>query len=131
VPRVRRYGTGTSEGVGEAATGTSFAVLSQMPTRTPHKQSKGRDASTRRRSLGRAAKESRADAEDGAHERAIWTGSIAFGLVQIGVRMRTAERSKQLSFHQLDKRDHARIRYERDNEATKKRVGWNDIVKWY
>jgi DNA end-binding protein Ku len=103
--------------------------LIEMPTHTSHRQRTKRDAPSRRGSPGRAAKEDDAEDEDGT--RAIWTGSIAFGLVQIGVRLRTAERSKQLSFHQLDKRDHSRIRYERVNEGTKKRVAWTDIVKGY
>jgi DNA end-binding protein Ku len=61
----------------------------------------------------------------------LWSGSIAFGLVQIPVRIQVAERGRELSFHQLDKRDHARIHYERVNERTGKRVAWEDIVKGY
>ena len=63
--------------------------------------------------------------------RAMWSGSISFGLVQIPVKMRPAERTKELSFHQLDKNDHSRIRYERVNASTGKKVEWNDIVKGY
>jgi len=63
--------------------------------------------------------------------RAMWSGSISFGLVQIPVKMRPAERGKELSFHQLDKHDHSRIRYERVNAKTGKKVEWGDIVKGY
>lgn len=75
----------------------------------------------------------RAPASDGDEPRgrALWTGSVSFGLVQIPVRMLPAERSKELSFHQLDKRDHARVHYERVNEKTGKKVAWGDIVKGY
>jgi DNA end-binding protein Ku len=69
--------------------------------------------------------------ESSAGGRSLWSGSISFGLVQIPVKMRTAERVKELAFHQLDKRDHARIHYERVNAKTGKKVEWNDIVKGY
>jgi DNA end-binding protein Ku len=86
----------------------------------------------RKTSNGRS-KRSSDDAADspGGSSRALWSGSIAFGLVQIPVRIQVAERSKQLSFHQLDKHDKARIHYERVNERTGKPVAWGDIVKGY
>ena len=45
--------------------------------------------------------------------------------------MRPAERTEVLAFHQLDKHDNARIRYERVNAKTGKKVEWGDIVKGY
>jgi DNA end-binding protein Ku len=71
------------------------------------------------------------EGEGAGSSRALWSGSIAFGLVQIPVRIQVAERSKQLSFHQLDKHDKARIHYQRVNERTGKPVAWGDIVKGY
>ena len=63
--------------------------------------------------------------------RAIWKGSIDFGLVSIPVRLYTAENSNSLSFDLLDKRDFSRIRYRRVNEKTGREVPWDHIVKGY
>jgi DNA end-binding protein Ku len=64
-------------------------------------------------------------------ERAIWKGTIGFGLVQIPVGLYSAEAEEKLSFHQLDKRDLSPIGYERVNKTTGKPVAWEDIVKGY
>jgi len=63
--------------------------------------------------------------------RAIWKGSIDFGLVNIPVRLHTAENSNSLAFDLLDKRDFSRIRYRRVNEKTGKEVPWDNIIKGY
>jgi DNA end-binding protein Ku len=64
--------------------------------------------------------------------RGLWSGSISFGLLQIPVTLYTAERrAEEIHFHQLDKNDLSRIRYERVNAATGKPVEWKDIVKGY
>lgn len=42
--------------------------------------------------------------------RAIWTGNVSFGLVSIPVKMVTAVKPKELSFHLLHKKDNARVR---------------------
>ncbi len=64
--------------------------------------------------------------------RGIWSGSISFGLLQIPVTLQAAEeRGQEVHFHLLDKRDNARVRYQRVNASTEKAVSWNDIVKGY
>jgi len=64
--------------------------------------------------------------------RGLWSGSISFGLLQIPVRLYTAERrAEELHFRQLDKNDLSPIRYERVNSATGKPVEWKDIVKGF
>ncbi len=63
--------------------------------------------------------------------RAIWTGAIGFGLVNIPVRIYSATESATLDLDMLDKRNHANIKYQRVNESTGKVVPWNDIVKGY
>src|SRR5438105_1155992 len=63
--------------------------------------------------------------------RAIWTGSIGFGLVNIPVKMYTATQSSSLDLDMLDKKDHANIRFKRVNENTGKEVPWPDIVRGY
>jgi DNA end-binding protein Ku len=66
-----------------------------------------------------------------SRSRAIWRGSIDFGLVNIPVRLYSAESSERMSFDLLDKRDFSRVRYRRVNEKTGREVPWNDIVKGY
>lgn len=63
--------------------------------------------------------------------KAIWTGSIAFGLVNIPVKMYSAISETTLDLDMLDKADHAPIKYKRVNEKTGKEVEWKDIVKGY
>ncbi|QEC52908.1 Ku protein [Anseongella ginsenosidimutans] len=63
--------------------------------------------------------------------RAIWSGSIGFGLVNIPVKLFSASQSSRLDLDMLDRRDHSRIKYQRINENTGKVVDWDDIVKGY
>jgi DNA end-binding protein Ku len=63
--------------------------------------------------------------------RAIWTGSIGFGLVNIPVRIFSATQSSKLDLDMLDKHGHANIRYARINANTGKEVAWENIVKGY
>jgi DNA end-binding protein Ku len=64
--------------------------------------------------------------------RAIWKGSISFGLVTIPVSIFTAEnRAEKLSFHLLDERDMQPIENERLNSSTGKPVEWDNIVRGY
>jgi DNA end-binding protein Ku len=63
--------------------------------------------------------------------RAIWTGAIGFGLVNIPVRIYSAIESSTLDLDMLDKRNHANIKYQRINESTGKVVPWEDIIKGY
>jgi DNA end-binding protein Ku len=58
--------------------------------------------------------------------RAIWNGSITFGLVSIGVRAHSAVSDHDVKFHQLDP-DGARIRYRKVSEATGEEVDKDDI----
>lgn len=63
--------------------------------------------------------------------RAIWTGAIGFGLVNIPVRLFSATQSSTLDLDMLDKKDHSNIKFQRVNENTGKVVAWGDIVKGY
>jgi DNA end-binding protein Ku len=63
--------------------------------------------------------------------RAIWSGSLGFGLVQIPVALHAAEESDELSLTLLDKRDFSPVGYERINKKTGKEVKWEDTVKGY
>jgi DNA end-binding protein Ku len=61
--------------------------------------------------------------------RAIWSGTISFGLLNIPVQLMSGERHTDLHFRMLDSRNNARIRYERINEETGEEVPWKEVVK--
>src|SRR5262245_7734565 len=63
--------------------------------------------------------------------RAIWTGSIGFGLVEIPVSLHAAEERDELDLTLLDRRDFSPVGYERINKKTGKEVPWEEIVKGY
>jgi len=63
--------------------------------------------------------------------RAIWSGSIAFGLINIPVKLFSATQEYQLSFNQLRKSDNSRIKYMRVAAADGQEVPYEDIVKGY
>ncbi|MEP6766250.1 MAG: Ku protein [Gemmatimonadaceae bacterium] len=63
--------------------------------------------------------------------RSIWKGTMGFGLVTIGVELLTAERAEELDLDLLDKRDHARIGYQKYNKSTGDIVQQADIVRGF
>ena len=63
--------------------------------------------------------------------RAIWKGSIAFGLVHIPVNLYPATETQGINSNLLHKKDHSRIRYQRVSEATGKEVPAAEIVRGY
>jgi DNA end-binding protein Ku len=63
--------------------------------------------------------------------RAIWSGAIGFGLVNIPVKLFSAIQQSELDLDMLDKKDHANIKFRRVNASTGKEVSWENIVKGY
>ncbi len=63
--------------------------------------------------------------------KAIWTGAIGFGLVNIPIKMYSATQQSDLDLDMLDKKDHAHIKFQRVNENTGKEVAWGNILKGY
>ncbi len=63
--------------------------------------------------------------------RAIWTGAIGFGLVNIPIKIYSATQTSSLDLDMLDRKDHANIKYKRVNEKSGKEVSWDNIVKGY
>ena len=63
--------------------------------------------------------------------RAIWKGSIGFGLVNIPVKLYSAVQESSLDMDMLDGRDHSRIKFQRINEKTRQVVPYEKIVKGY
>src|SRR5438046_2456993 len=63
--------------------------------------------------------------------RAIWKGSISFGLVNIPIALYPATKKEELSFRLLRKTDLSPVNYKRVAEKDGKEVPWNEIVKGY
>ncbi|HSU18053.1 Ku protein [Longimicrobium sp.] len=63
--------------------------------------------------------------------RAIWKGSISFGLVSIPVGLFSAESPDEIHFRQLDKRNLAPVGYKKYNKETGDEVSMDEIVKGY
>ena len=63
--------------------------------------------------------------------RAIWRGAITFGMVHIPVRLYTATESKDISFRQLHRDDHSRVRYLRWCPVDERELAPEEIVRGY
>ena len=63
--------------------------------------------------------------------RAIWKGSISFGLVNIPIALYPATRKEELKFRLLRAKDLSPVNYKRVAEADGKEVPWGEIVKGY
>jgi len=64
--------------------------------------------------------------------RALWKGSISFGLVEIPVALVTGTSDEgDISFAQVDRRNMARVGYKRVNKETGDEVPWGEIVRGY
>src|ERR1700744_4249771 len=63
--------------------------------------------------------------------KSIWKGSIAFGLVNIPIRLYSATETLGITTHMLYKKDLSRIRFQRVAESTGKEVSAEEIVRGY
>ena len=63
--------------------------------------------------------------------RAIWSGSVSFGLVNVPVKVYSAVRDHKVHFHQVDKGSGSRIRYEKVAEKTGQEVSADQIELGY
>ncbi|NNG36348.1 Ku protein [Nakamurella aerolata] len=63
--------------------------------------------------------------------RSIWKGSVAFGLVNVPVRLYSATEDRDVKFHQVHAKDGGRIRYQRVCELDGEVVPFSDIEKAY
>jgi DNA end-binding protein Ku len=63
--------------------------------------------------------------------RALWKGSIAFGLVNIPVELHTAVRDSRPHFRMLHAEDKSPVRFERVCQREGKPVAWDELVKGY
>jgi len=63
--------------------------------------------------------------------KAIWTGTISFGLVEIPIKITSAIQSHVFGFHVLHAACHTRLEYQRWCPHCEKEVIWEDTVKGY
>src|SRR5688572_15182463 len=63
--------------------------------------------------------------------RAMWKGSVTFGLVHIPVRMTTAVRDQTVRFHRLSEDGKSRIRTKLYNPDTGEEVGYDQTTRGY
>ena len=63
--------------------------------------------------------------------RSIWKGSIAFGLVNVPVKVYSATEDHDIKFHQVHAKDNGRIRYQRVCELDGEVVEYRDIARAY
>ena len=63
--------------------------------------------------------------------KAIWSGSIGFGLVNIPVKLFSAIQDSRLNLDMLDSRSGSPIKYKRISEKSGKEIPWDEIKKGY
>jgi DNA end-binding protein Ku len=63
--------------------------------------------------------------------RAIWSGTISFGLLNVPVKLYSAVSRRQIGFRELRASDKSRIRHKRVAEADGEEVPYEEIVKGY
>ena len=63
--------------------------------------------------------------------RALWKGSISFGLVNIPIELHTAVRNHRPRFRMLHAKDRSPIRFERVCIKDGRPIAWEDLVKGY
>src|ERR1051326_4336989 len=61
----------------------------------------------------------------------VWKGHLTFGLVSLPVKLYSAARSETVSFNQLHKTDHSRIKQVLYCQAEDKPIPRSEIVKGY
>jgi DNA end-binding protein Ku len=63
--------------------------------------------------------------------RAIWSGAISFGLVNVPVKLYSAVSKKTVRFHQLNRKTGVRIQQRRVDPTTGEEVAYDELVKGY
>lgn len=61
----------------------------------------------------------------------VWRGAVAFGLVNVPVKLYSATEDRDVSLHQVHAADGGRIRYQRTCQACGQQVPYADIAKAY
>src|SRR3954447_17519659 len=61
----------------------------------------------------------------------VWKGHLTFGLVSLPIKLFTAARAESISFNQLHKDDHSRVRQVLYCQSEDKPIARSEIVKGY
>src|SRR5256714_799916 len=106
--------------------------MAQRTARKLRREVAPADNPTATQSRGRGRERStRAGAKSARAPRAIWSGTISFGMVSIPVRLYTATESHDVHFHLLHKRDGVRLQNVRWCPKDEKAVPWNEVVRGF
>jgi DNA end-binding protein Ku len=98
------------------------AKSTRAPARTKHHGA---------RKAAAAPEPAESPGREGKARRALWSGTLGFGLLQIPVSVYPLEVAHELSFHQLDGRDLQPIGYRRYNKTTGDEVPYEAIVRGF
>jgi DNA end-binding protein Ku len=63
--------------------------------------------------------------------RSIWNGTITFGMVNVPIKLYSATESKTIHFHEVHRRDGARIEHRRICPKEDREVPYKEVVKGY
>jgi DNA end-binding protein Ku len=63
--------------------------------------------------------------------RAIWKGSVSFGLVNVPIRLYSATENHDVQFRQVHREDGGRIKYQRVCSECGEQIAYDDIAKGY
>src|SRR6201747_597860 len=63
--------------------------------------------------------------------RAIWSGSISFGLLNVPVKLYSAVARRNIALREIRESDSARIKHPRVAEGTDEEVPYDEIIKAY
>ena len=63
--------------------------------------------------------------------RSIWNGTITFGIVNVPIKLYSATESKTIHFHEVHKRDGARLVHRRICPKEDREVPYKEVVKGY
>jgi DNA end-binding protein Ku len=63
--------------------------------------------------------------------RSIWNGAVAFGLVQVPIKVYSATESKTVHFHEVHLKDSSRIEHRRICPREDKEIPYDDVVKGF
>src|SRR5262245_60677382 len=94
-------------------------------------QPQGAGQGVREFDRGRMNKRERRRCQEDDMPRAMWSGSISFGLVNVPVKLYTAARNKDIRFNQLHKTDLSRVQMKRFCADEQTEIGYDEIVKGY
>lgn len=90
-----------------------------------------RKTATSPASPGGGGRESEREGKSARAPRAIWSGTISFGMVSIPVNLYTATESHDVRFHLLHKKDGVRLKNVRWCPKDEKQVPWDDVVRGF